>query len=89
MPPSLFNLDALNFGYKILFSREPTSVFFTNNRSCLDESDFVESGIPELLIVGSIVSCTSPPDMVNPRQVFFTGHRSGLQVTVVTMIKQP
>ena len=41
------------------------SVFLTNNRSALDYSDFVESAILELLSVGSIVSCTSPPDVVN------------------------
>lgn len=49
-------LDKLSFGYKIPFSQEPTSVFLTNNRSALDESDFVESAILELLSVGSIVA---------------------------------
>ena len=35
----------------------------------MDESDFVEPAIQELLSVGSIVSCTSPPDVVNPLSV--------------------
>ena len=42
---SKFILDTLSFGYKIPFSREPTSVFLNNNRSALGESDFVESAI--------------------------------------------
>ena len=66
---SKFILDTLSFGYKIPFSREPTSVFLNNNRSALGESDFVESAIQELLRVGSIVSCTCPPDVVNPLSV--------------------
>ena len=36
----------------------------------MGESDFVESAIQELLRVGSIVSCTCPPDVVNPLSVF-------------------
>ena len=35
----------------------------------MGESDFVESAIKELLRVGSIVSCTCPPDVVNPLSV--------------------
>ena len=66
---SKFILDTLSFGYKIPFSREPTSVFLNNNRSALGESDFVESAIQELFRVGSIVSCTCPPDVVNPLSV--------------------
>ena len=66
---SKFILDTLSFGYKIPFSREPTSVFLINNRSALAESEFVESAIQELLSVGSIVSCFSPPDVVNPLSV--------------------
>ena len=34
---SKFILDTLSFGYKIPFSREPTSVFLNNNRSALGE----------------------------------------------------
>ena len=64
-----FILDILSFGYKIPIFREPISVFLTNNRSALDYSDFVESAILELLSVGSIVSCTSPPDVVKPLSV--------------------
>ena len=63
---SKFILDALSFGYKILFSQEPTSVSLTNNRSALGESEFVESAIQELLNVGSIVSCSYPPYVINP-----------------------
>ena len=66
---SKFILDTLSFGYKIPFSREPTIVFLNNNRSALGESDFVESAIQELLRVGSIVSCTRPPEVVNPLSV--------------------
>ena len=66
---SKFILDTLSFGYKIHFSREPTSVFLTNNSSALGESDFLESAIQELPSVGSIVSCTCPPDVVNPLSV--------------------
>ena len=66
---SKFILDTLSFGYKIPFSREPASVILTNNRSALSESDFVESAIQELLSVGSIVSCSCPPDVVNPLPV--------------------
>ena len=65
---SKFILDTLSC-YKIPFSREPASVFLTNNRSALSESDFVESAIQELLSVGSIVSCSCPPDVVNPLSV--------------------
>ena len=66
---SKFILDTLSFDYKIPFSQEPTSVFLNNNRSALGDSDFVESVIQELLRVGSIVSCTCPPDVVNPLSV--------------------
>ena len=66
---SKFILDTLSFGYKIPFSQEPSSVFLNNNRSALGDSDFVESAIQELLRVGSIVSCTCPPDVVNPLSV--------------------
>ena len=35
----------------------------------MGEGDLVESTIQELLRVGSIVSCTCPPDVVNPLSV--------------------
>ena len=41
----------------------------TNNRSALRDSDFVESAIQVLLSVGSIVTCSCPPDVVNPLSV--------------------
>ena len=66
---SKFILGTLSFGYQIPFLREPTSVFLSNNRSALDNSDFVESAILELLTVGSIVSCTSPPGVVSALSV--------------------
>ena len=76
---SKFILDTLSFGYKIPFSREPTTVFLNNNRSVLGESDFVESAIQELLRVGSSVSCTYPPDVVNPLSVNFFVNKSKIK----------
>ena len=69
---SKFILDTLSFGYKIPFSHYHTGTykcFLNSNRSALGDSDFVESAFQELLRVGSIVSCTCPPDVVNPLSV--------------------
>ena len=57
---SQFILSVIKDGYKIPFYYTPTSVILHNNKSALQNSDFVLSAITELLKVGSVVECPSP-----------------------------
>ena len=62
-------LDVIENGYKIPFISEPDSKVFKNNRSALDNSDFVLQEISELLKSGCIKQVSYTPRNVNPLSV--------------------
>ena len=66
---SQFILNVIRDGYKIPFYYTPSSVHLLNNKSALHNAEFVASAITELLKVGSVVECQSPPVVVNPLSV--------------------
>ena len=66
---SQFILGVIKEGYKIPFYYTPTPVYLQNNKSALQNSDFVLSAITELLNVGSVVECIVPPVVMNPLSV--------------------
>ena len=66
---SQFVLSVIKEGCKIPFYYTPTPVYLQNNKSSLQNSDFVFSAISELLKVGSVVECPFPPVVINPLSV--------------------
>ena len=68
---SQFILNVIRDGYKIPFYYTPSSVHLLNNKSALQlhNAESVASAITELLKVGSVVECQSPPVVVNPLSV--------------------
>ena len=66
---SQFILGVIKEGYKIPFYCTPTPVYLQNNKSALQNSDFVRSAITELLNVGSVVECIVPLVVINPLSV--------------------
>jgi hypothetical protein len=70
LQPSQFILNTIRFGYRLPFdSCLPPSIFLSNNRSALNESEFVQNSICELLALGSIIECSNIPFVVNPLSV--------------------
>ena len=66
---SQFILGVIKEGYKIPFYYTPTPVYLQNNKSALQNSDFVLSAITEILKVGSVMECIVPPVVINPLSV--------------------
>ena len=66
---SLFILDIIRVGYKIPFISVPPKAIFSNNKSALTETDFVEAEISRLLSKGYIKWVSQPPHVVNPLTV--------------------
>ena len=66
-PP--FVLSVIREGYKIPFLHTPPRAFFPNNKSSHEHSQFVASAITELLLVGSVLECPTPPTVVSPLSV--------------------
>ena len=56
-------------GYKIPFYFTPAPATFGNNKSSWQHADFVHKAITDLLAVGSVVECSSPPSVINPLSV--------------------
>ena len=56
-------------GYKIPFYFTPAPATFGNNKSSLQHADFVHKAITDLLALGSVVECSSPPSVINPLSV--------------------
>ena len=56
-------------GYKIPFYFTPAPATFGNNKSSMQHADFVHKAITDLLAVGSVVECSSPPSVINPLSV--------------------
>jgi hypothetical protein len=66
---SEYVLDVIENGYKIPFLTQPESVCLKNNKSALDNSDFVRSEISKLLDKGCISEVSDRPLVVNPLTV--------------------
>ncbi len=64
-----FILDIVKTGYKIPFYRTPDPASFRNNRSALNEREFVNEAISELLQIGGILESNVSPTVVNPLTV--------------------
>ncbi len=64
-----FILQVIDHGYKIPFIETPKSVIFDNNKTALDNEDFVLSSIAELLACGSIKQSDAVPHVVSPLSV--------------------
>ena len=64
-----FISDAIVNGYKVPLYSLPPQSFSHNNRSALDEYEFVSEAIKVLLDRSLIEKCESPPKVVNPLTV--------------------
>lgn len=65
-----FILETLEFGYKLpLLHVPPPTGRFYNNKSALDNSDFVTQAIEQLLTSGCVKPVSEKPHMVNPLSV--------------------
>ena len=56
-------IDIIDTGYKIFFASGLTKKFFENNRSAIENSDFVPDIIERLLNTGRIVETDAPPTL--------------------------
>ena len=64
-------IDVIQHGYKIPFKTEPEEVVIKNNKSPLDNPEFVESEISSLLQKGCISKTFVKPKVVNPLTVAY------------------
>ena len=62
-------LDMIENGYKVPFIETPSSKFFKNNKSALDNSDFVQETVLNLLDTGRIIESFFPCKVINPLTV--------------------
>lgn len=62
-------MDLIESGYKIPFFSAPPRCFLNNNKSALQESDFVSEAIKDLLDRALIQQCSNVPYVVNPLTV--------------------
>ena len=62
-------LDVINNGYCIPFVTTPVSSYLNNNRSALNNKEFVGKAILDLLSTGSVVERSFVPYVVNPLTV--------------------
>jgi len=62
-------LSAIRDGYKLPFYSEPNNCILRNNRSALDNSEFVESEIQKLSRLGCIREVYTLPKVINPLTV--------------------
>ena len=66
----ILSLDIIDSGYKLPFKDStPTKCFLKNNRSALNNPEFVDSAILQLLKDGKIEEQSSPSFCVNPLSV--------------------
>ena len=66
---SNFILDIIEDGYKIPFLQEPMSIFLKNNKSALNNSEFVNEAILDLVKGGLVKEVSNRPHVVNPLTV--------------------
>ena len=64
-----FVLDTIRNGYVIPFVNPPVSMFFKNNKSALDNSEFVDQAVSELVDSGCVHEVPFIPYVVNPLSV--------------------
>ena len=62
-------LDVIQNGYRLPLITTPESCHLKNNRSALDNGEFVKEAINELLISGSIIETKEKPYVINPLTV--------------------
>ena len=65
----LFVKCVLRYGYTLPLKAFPATAMFSNNRSALRNSDFVQDAIEKLLRNRCIIETVSPPHVVNPLSV--------------------
>ena len=66
---NVYILDVISNGYKIPFKDIPSSANLKNNRSALDNDEFVKTAINDLLLSGAISETKDAPFVVNPLTV--------------------
>jgi hypothetical protein len=64
-----FVLDTIRNGYVIPFVNPPVSMYFKNNKSALDNSEFVDQAVSELVDNGCVHEVPFIPYVVNPLSV--------------------
>ena len=64
-----FVLDTIRNGYVIPFVNPPVSMYFKNNKSALDNSEFVDQAVSELVDSGCVHEVPFIPYVVNPLSV--------------------
>ena len=62
-------LDTIENGYKLPFKQFPDSVHLKNNKSSLENDEFVKEAITDLLKSGSIMESQVKPFVINPLTV--------------------
>ena len=62
-------LRVIEFGYPIPFFSTPEAALFNNNKSALDNAEFVSEAINDLLSKKLIIESSVPPVVVNPLTV--------------------
>ena len=66
---SEYIIDVVENGYKLPFNSFPTSTHLKNNKSSLDNPDFVQSAISDLLNNHAVVESPHKPFVINPLTV--------------------
>ena len=66
---SEYILDTVKNGYKIPFYETPEPAKFRNNKSALNEREFVNKAISDLIEIGGAIEVKVPPTVVNPLTV--------------------
>ena len=62
-------LSVIKNGYRIPFVNDPPKAFIKNNKSALDNVEFVSEAIIELVQSQAVIECDKPPWVVNPLTV--------------------
>ena len=73
-----FVLNVIEHGYQLPFSSLPASKHLKNNRSSLNNQEFVCEAIHELIQAGLIVECVQKPFVINPLTVSDNGSKKRL-----------
>ena len=64
--------DIINDGYRFPFLQSPRGYISQNNKSALENEEFVSKAIDELLQSGSVIQVSFKPTIVNPLSVAFS-----------------
>lgn len=64
-----FIIDTIEFGYKLPLLQIPAPFVARNNNSAIQEFDFVENAINELISLDCITEVFTPPTIINPLSV--------------------